>query len=100
MVIEGYQFQGPYDKTGFLQERSGVYVILDLRRDGNYVIDVGESEALKTRIENHNRKNCWRRNEQGTLAVAVHYTPQFPKSLRRAIEQKIRSQYVPVCGIL
>ena len=101
MRIGRYQFEGPYNTTDALQDRSGVYAVLDLRRDGKYyVIDVGESKEVKTRIETHNRENCWTRNQQGTLAVAVLYTPHLQKLGRRVIEQEIRSQYVPVCGVL
>ena len=60
------------------------------------MIDVGESARVKTRVESHDRERCWTINQQGSLAVAVLYTQSLK---RRLIEQEIRAQYTPVCGI-
>lgn len=100
IAIGRWQFEGPYTHTSNLYDRSGVYAILDRRRDGSYyVIDVGESATVRTRIENHDRENCWLLTQQGTLAVAVLYTLHLQQVGRRAIEQEIRSLYPPACGI-
>lgn len=97
--IGDWQFEGPYKHTSSLHDRAGVYAILDSRGDGFHVIDVGESATVRTRVENHDRENCWIRNQQGTLTVAVLYTPNFQPVRRRAIEQNIRSLYPLACGI-
>jgi len=97
--VGNYTFDGPFDNTAALQDRSGVYVILDLRSDGKYyIVDVGESSQVKTRVENHERKDCWQRNGQGNLTVAVLYTPNLQQPGRAAIEKEIRMQYNPPCG--
>jgi hypothetical protein len=75
-----------------------VYVILCHRDAKNFVIDVGESAQVKTRVDNHDRKDCWQLNCQGNLLVAVYYTPNLQSSGRIAIEQEIRRQYNPPCG--
>ncbi|MDZ8258996.1 hypothetical protein [Nostoc sp. ChiQUE01b] len=100
IAIGRWQFEGPYSHTSNLDNRSGVYAILDGRVDGMYwMIDIGESTTVRARIENHDRANCWVRNQQGTLAVAVLYTPHFQQAGRRTIEQEIRSMYPLACGI-
>jgi len=97
--IGRYSFEGPYGSTDMLQDRSGVYVILDKQADGGYyIIDAGESAHVKTRVDNHDRKDCWRRNSKGTLYVAVLYTPNLQQPGRSEIEQEIRRQYNPPCG--
>lgn len=94
-----YEFEGPYNNTSSLQDRSGVYVILDHRADGKYyILDVGESAQVKTRVEMHDRKDCWERKRLGTLKVAVLYTPNLQQPGRSAIERDIREQYRPPCG--
>lgn len=99
ITIVSYRFDGPYGSTELLQDRSGVYVILDYRDDGRYyILDVGESAQVKTRVENHDRKGCWQRHRKGTLYVAVLYTPNLQQPGRSAIEQEIRRQYNPPCG--
>ncbi len=96
--IGNYTFDGPYTSTDMLEDRSGVYAIICQKGDKNYLIDVGESATLKSRVENHDRKDCWIKNCQGTLAVAVYYTPNLQQPGRMAIEQEIRNQYNVPCG--
>jgi len=63
--IGNYSFEGPYSNVGYLQNRSGVYVILSA---SNHVVDVGESATVKDRIENHDRKFCWQRHGECSLS--------------------------------
>ena len=93
-----YTFEGPYTITDKLEDRSGVYAIHCYKDNKYYLIDVGESASVKTRVENHDRKNCWERNCSGTLAVSVYYTPNLQQVGRIQIEQEIRTQYDPPCG--
>ncbi len=98
--IGGYDFEGPYTDTSKLRYEQGVYSILDQRTDGKYhVVDVGESEDVRSRIENHNRSDCWKRNQRGRLTVAVLYTPGMSGDRRRAIAWALREQYSPACGV-
>lgn len=98
MKIGNYSFAGPYDSEDFLENRSGVYVIL-CRINGKYQpVDCGESAAVKSRIENHERFHCWQKGCGGTLMVAVYYTPRLQSAGRCAIEQEIRSTFNIPCG--
>ena len=96
--IIGHEFEGPYTSTDKLQDRSGVYVVLCKRGDKWTIIDVGESAEVKTRIENHDRSDCWVKNCSSNLAVAVLYTPNKKQSGRKEIEGKIRERFNPPCG--
>ncbi len=60
--LNGYEFEGPYNSTVSLQNRSGVYVITGQNRseEEHKVIDVGVSEDIRTRIVNHDRKRSWK----------------------------------------
>jgi hypothetical protein len=53
---------------------------------------------VKSRVDTHDRKDCWKRNCNSTLTVAVHYTPNLHQAGRMAIEQELRKQYDPPCG--
>jgi hypothetical protein len=102
MAIEicGYTFDGPYTQVDYLRRQGGIYVILDKRADGRWwVIDVGESGDIRERIECHDRATCWRFNQQGTLGVAVLYTPNWAADQRRLLESRIREAYSPACGV-
>ena len=97
--IGKYTFNGPYLSTASLADKSGVYTI-ECKREGKYyTLDVGESHAVKSRVEDHERKDCWKRNcKNGTLVYTVFYTPHLQQAGRRKIEQEIRSEYNPSCG--
>lgn len=45
-----------------LEGRSGVYVIHCYCLNKHHVIDVGKSDAVKTRVENYDRKDWWNKN--------------------------------------
>lgn len=98
MRIGNYNFEGPYTSTTRLQNRSGVYAILSMNGTQHYLIDVGESHDVRYRVENHDRSDCWSRNGNGQLSVAVLYTPNQQQAGRRVIENQIRDQFNPVCG--
>lgn len=98
ITIGKYTFDGPYTSIDRLEDRSGVYAIICQREGKNYLIDVGESATVKSRVETHDRKNCWERKCQGTLAMAAYYTPNLQQPGRMAIEQEIRNQHSVPCG--
>ena len=91
--IGNYTFEGPYGETTYLKDKSGVYAILCKNSGKYHPVDLGESETVKSRVENHNRESCWTRNCSGTLTFAVLYTPD-----RQLIEQTLRKQYNFPCG--
>ena len=99
ITIATHNFEGPYKTTTDLGDSAGIYAILDYRSDRKWhLLDVGESARIKTRIENHERQPCWKRNRQGAIGVAVLYTPALSADQRRLLESKIRQEYQPPCG--
>lgn len=94
--IKGHAFSGYYTVTSSLPSAAGVYVILCLRDSKHYVIDVGESEDIRDRVDNHDRKDCWKRNCSGTLEYA--YLTESDEEKRKTIEKAIREHYNPPCG--
>ena len=94
--ILNYNFDGPHTTTNPLKNQSGVYVILDCGFKGNSVLDVGESQNIKYRVENHDRAGCWSSNCSGTMKVAALYTNEVN---RMKIEKAIRAKYNPTCGV-
>ena len=92
-VLE-YDFEGPFLSTDEFKNSSGVYVILG--GDNNVVVDVGESKNIKTRIEGHDRKWCWNRQDYPFLTFAAYYINNH--MLRMVMEREIRKNYDPPCG--
>lgn len=98
ITIGKYNFEGPYKNTESLQDKSGVYAILCHSGPKYNLVDVGESATVKSRVDSHDRKDCWKRNCSSTLEVAVLYTPNAQQAGRMVIEQELRDQYNPPCG--
>lgn len=94
--LKSYPFDGPFDNTGPLHHQSGVYAILGKRpTDTQYrVLDIGESQSLRERVENHDRKPCWQ-GHQVPLYVAAYYCNE---ATRMKVEQELRAHYQPACG--
>jgi hypothetical protein len=98
ITIGNYSFDGPYSSISSLEDRSGVYAIHCRVESKYYLVDVGESAKVKTRVENHDRADCWRRNCKGQLTVSVLYTENKQQAGRKEIEQELRQLYNPPCG--
>jgi len=88
-----YEFECYYSSTLSIADRSGVYVVLDKRPDGLFILDVGESSTPQYRLQNHDRKNCWERSREGIIVYGIYYTPNQQQQGRMDIEQDIRNFY-------
>ena len=94
----GYQFEGAWATPHNLESKSGVYVIWCKIRDDWFVLDVGESSDVKSRVLIHDRKNEWKSNCRGVIQYSVTYTPNLQQAGRMEIERRIRSMSKPRCG--
>jgi len=94
--IGKYNFEGPFPDASSLRDLSGVYAILGGDGSSSWkVIDVGESEQVRTRVANHDRSDCWKRQRHARLVCAACYCNQTD---RMRIEQELRAQFNPPCG--
>lgn len=103
LTIEGksgnkYYFNGPFSTTGELEDKSGVYAILCRKDDELHFVDLGESSEVRTRVEDHDRKDCWEENCNRNLRYAVYYIEHGKKPSRVEVEQDIRGKYHIPCG--
>lgn len=95
--IATYPFDGPFEATSTLRKRSGVYVITTIQADGTHdVVDVGESNDIRERVENHDRQNCWNSHIKRGLFAAALYCDEIR---RLEIEADIRQYFMPPCGL-
>ncbi len=94
-----YGFDGPYSSPKELNVRPGVYAILCDNGSRYTILDIGESENVRERIENHDRRDCWEREcKGGVIKIAVYYTPIGIESMRINVEKDLRGEYNPPCG--
>ncbi len=93
-----YSFEGYYSSPIYIEEKPGLYAIFCRTYEKDLLIDIGESENVKLRIQDNESANCWRRNCPSALGYTVLYTPKLDKKGRMKIEEEIRDEYNPVCG--
>lgn len=81
---------------------ASIYVILCVAQDGSWaVLDVGQSGEVGSRIDAHNRQDCWKSNcPNNNIWVCVYPMPssQYSRQDREQLESYLRSQYNPLCG--
>lgn len=92
----GYHFDGAYTNPNNLQSAAGVYVIWCKTNDSWTILDVGESDDVKDRINNHDRADCWQDNCPGTIYYSATYISN-PQE-RSNLEQRIRNEEDVACG--
>ena len=90
-----YSFEGPFDGARFLFEKPGVIVVLcrDIREDGKiYLIDIDESEKVRSYTMDHPRQVEWAKACRGTgkLAIGVYYTDAMTKEERLGVVKDIK----------
>lgn len=96
ITIGRYTFEGPFSQTTSLRCQSGVYAILTPTVGGSYkVLDIGESESVRDRVETHDRQPCWVRNKNGSILYAALYCGAVD---RMRIERELRQQFPLPCG--
>ena len=100
ITVGPYTFEGPYGALASFRHQAGVYVVLCATGTQYVVLDVGESSDIRTRLGNHERSGCWSRNCSGQVVAAVLYTPGLQQAARVSIEQQVRAQFSPACGVI
>lgn len=91
--VLGYDFVGPYSiTTTSFNSVAGIYLIAT---SGGNIVDIGETDNLKERIPNHERKDCWNRNS----GVNLWFHFEGDSDQRLIKEKMLRNNYSPTCGI-
>ena len=92
-----YIFDGPHQHTNLLSDASGVYVITTRINGLHSVIDAGESAAIRSRVNSHDRQDQWAQHAgNNTLFVSALYCDERNRMI---IEQQVRVTHQPPCGI-
>jgi uncharacterized protein (DUF302 family) len=94
-----YSFTGPFASIDKLKERAGIYAIVCKEDREYFLLDVGESSKLRTRVESHDKKACWTKKCNGQLMIYVRYTTFLKQHGRKLIEQELKELFHPDCKI-
>ncbi len=103
LTISGHSFYCvPLAQADF-SDLAAVYVILCVKPDKSWtVLDVGQTGVLGSRIDSHDRRECWTKNcATKNIWVCVYSMPstKYSPQDRRDLEAEMRKQhsYAP-CG--
>ena len=97
--IADYSFMGAYpiDGTDDIKDWPGLYAVLCRRNNKHFLVDVGETNSLRSELEESNRREMWEQNCSGDLVVVVKYTMEMHQTERSRMEHKIRRRHNPPC---
>jgi hypothetical protein len=96
--IGNYSFEGYHSSPTYLEDEPGLYAILCRTYEKDVLLDIGESENVKSRVQDNERSSCWIRNCPSALGYAFLYTPDLDEKGRMQIVDEIKDQYNPVCS--
>jgi hypothetical protein len=102
LTIDGlYSVCVPLSNANF-SDVAAIYIIICVNPDGSWtIIDIGQSGELGTRIDLHDRRECWKRKcSTGNIWVCVYPMPanKYSKQERLNLERNLRSQHTNLCG--
>src|SRR5690348_10356159 len=80
-----YTFTGPFEAAELLENRPGIFLILERRAGAYALLDLGESAQVQTSVLAHPHQACWVRQCRGTLANSAAYPVGASTAVRRAM---------------
>lgn len=86
----GYQFEGAYISSDFLEPVAGIYVVWCKSENNWSVLDVAESTDVKESVIAGEKANLWAKKCKGKVHYTVIYAPNLQDAGRKQIEQKLR----------
>ena len=100
LTIEGAPFACVRLAEADFADVAAVYVVICVASGGSWkALDVGQSGSVGSRIDAHDRKDCWRRNcPSGNIWVCVHRMPSSSTQQREELERSLRRSLNPPCG--
>jgi len=80
------------DEVDMMEDYPGLYSVLCYCGGEHTMIDVGQSDDLKSAVENNGRKELWHQSCAETLLISAFYTYDMQESERKRLELEIRKQ--------
>ena len=99
VAVGNYEFEGPFIGAAQLENRPGVYAVVNCIGDDVTVLEVSDDHRLKSRLEQHPRLAAWQRYFPNSLGVLVHYTNPNSELERKTIMKNIHDEFGPFLNI-
>jgi hypothetical protein len=80
------------DEIEGIENCPGLYSVLCCCGGEHSVIDIGQSDDLRSAVENNSKKEFWHQDCAGTLLILAFCTYDMQESERKRLEHKIRER--------
>jgi hypothetical protein len=111
-VTATLEWTGPYEDPASVTGKAGIYIVIAGREtaDGKSwdtstykLLDIGQSGDAATRLADHDREDCWKRNKPAGSTLLFKFGPmpssQYDETDRRIVECCLRAHLRPLrCG--
>ena len=92
--IANYEFEGPYQSVDNIKNQPGLYAVILQTTKNLFLLDLGESENVKSKIKSHERKKLWDKYAtQGDLVYSTCYVKDDDKNEREQMINEINKVY-------
>jgi hypothetical protein len=89
-------FNGPYASIEQIENESGIFVAICGKINRFIVVDIGESNRIKSLIEKKLKEKKYENFCSGELFFACHYMIGKNQNERNKIKNIIRNEYLPL----
>ena len=92
VLIGSWEFEGPFGNLSELHDEPGLVAILTGKNDEYELIEMEESDSVKSFIDTHNKYNFRVENADEDLLVAVYYCSDLTASLRFGLIEEVMKE--------
>ena len=92
VLIGALEFDGPYADLKSLRNASGVYAILCENDEDLELIEIGDSDSIRTHLQTHPERELWS-GEGIEIRFLVHYTEDLGPQERQAIKETVEREF-------
>ena len=110
-VTATLDWEGPFLDASDVTGKAGIYMAISGKKGANKkwdpdtykLLDIGQSGDAATRLADHDREECWKRNKSADSTLLFKFAPmpsaQFDETDRRIVECCLRANHSPLpCG--
>jgi hypothetical protein len=111
-VAVSLEWKGPFQDAANVTGKAGIYMVIAGKEtaDGKQwdtstykLLDIGQSGDAATRLADHDREECWKRNKPADSTLLFKFAPmpsdQYDETDRRIVECSLRASHRPLpCG--
>jgi hypothetical protein len=87
LYVAHHSFSGPFSSTALVENRAGLYALVQPEGSGWRVLDVGQGADLQITLE----KVLRQRDDEPAVQLAVRYTPGMQHDGRVRLVEAIRA---------